>query len=82
MIWAELNSGVFRRIRQEEYRRAVGTHYGPTRMHRAYTATMIHGPHYEPDNGPRYELYHEPRYTLSRDLTSVFCSIEYIHFSL
>ncbi len=40
---------MFRRTRQEEYRRAVGMHYGPTRMHRAYTATMIFVPHYEPD---------------------------------
>ncbi len=27
--------GVFRRIRQWKYRRAVGTHYGPTRIHPA-----------------------------------------------
>ncbi len=31
-------------------------------MHWAYTATMIHGPHYEPDYGPRYELHYDPRY--------------------
>ena len=53
---------MFRRKRQQEYRRAVGTHYGPTRMNWAYTATMIHGPHYKPDCGPCYELHYDPRY--------------------
>ena len=53
---------LFRHIRQQEYRRAVGTHYGPTWIHRAYTATMIHVKHYEPDYGPRYELHYDPRY--------------------
>jgi hypothetical protein len=53
--------GLFRRIRQKEYRQAVGTHYGPTRMNWAYTATMTHGPHYEPDYGLCYELHYDPR---------------------
>ncbi len=31
-------------------------------MHWAYTATMIHGPHYyEPEHGPCYELHYDPR---------------------
>ena len=37
-------------------------HYGPTRIHLAYTDTMIHGSHYAPDYGPRYELHYDPRY--------------------
>jgi hypothetical protein len=52
---------VFRRIRQQEYRRAVGTHYWPTRINWA----LIHGPHYEPGYGPCYELHYDPRYMQS-----------------
>ncbi len=32
---------------------------GPPGMHRAYTATMMLGPHYEADYGPRYELHYD-----------------------
>ena len=46
-------------------RRAVGTHYGPTRIHWAYTATRIRGPHYEQDDWPSYELHYGPRYRSS-----------------
>ncbi len=53
---------MLRRIRQWEYRRAVGTHYGPIRMHRADTAAMRHGPRYEPDYGPHDEPDYGPRY--------------------
>ena len=45
--------------------RAVGTHYGPTQIHRAYTATRVRGPHYEPDYGPSHELNYGPRYRSS-----------------
>ena len=31
-------------------------------MHWAYTAQMIHGPHYGPDYWPRYELHYDPLY--------------------
>ena len=41
-------------------------HYRPTRIHWAYTATMIHVPHYKPDNGPRYKLHYDPRYMPSQ----------------
>jgi hypothetical protein len=34
---------LFRRIRRMEYRRAVGKHYGPTRIHRQDTAHAIGG---------------------------------------
>ncbi len=56
---------VFRLIQRQEYRRAVRKHYGPTWIHRAYTATMIHGLHYWPDYGQRYELHYGPRYISS-----------------
>ncbi len=60
-----LTGGMFRHIRQYKYHRAVGMHYGPTRLYRAVTATMIHGLHYEPDYGQRYELHYGPRYRSS-----------------
>ena len=46
-------------------RRAVGTHYGPTRIHRADNATRVRGPHYEPDYGPSHVLHYGPRYRSS-----------------
>ena len=46
-------------------RRAVGTHYGPTRIHRADHATRVRGTHYEPDYGLSHGLHYGPRYRSS-----------------
>ena len=55
--------GVFRHKQLWELVELSGRTTG--RYIRAYTATRIRGPHYEPDYGPSHELHYGPRYRSS-----------------
>ena len=57
--------GVFRHKRLCELVELSGRTTGRLGYIRAYTATRIRGPHYEPDYGPSYELHYGPRYRSS-----------------